>query len=319
MLCIEKSLVQASSLTCVLLDNYNITFNNILLLNTKINDTYKVLGNNISYLFKIYGSFVPYNLIAINDIISNYYNIKYIYKTKNNMLYINIKYPEGNRIEILYHYFEGKTVYNDPHMINLCGISLYNFHMSNNYNYSEKSIVKRYINLDNIFHKCHIQQVTKKYLLNMLDYTLNFDTFLLSDYDISYCHGDCHFNNFIFNNNNIYLIDFDDAHINYTLYDITHVIWTCFYQLKTSTNEILNFLYGYYKYQQFKPFLFKIIEYFFINIELFYLSNCLIRQSMIGINNINDKFINRRIDMLYDLSSYILKINDAMLNKKRRI
>jgi len=85
------------------------------------------------------------------------------------------------------------------------------------------------LNFKSIFESCHLTDSVKNRIIDIYNFHLKFDSSLLYNYEISYCHGDCHFKNFILNNNIVSLIDFDDAHIDYTLYDVTYVIWTCFY------------------------------------------------------------------------------------------
>jgi len=215
---------------------------NCELLQSAINDIYKIETTTQNYILKLY----KYNYKDVSEIIFEFEFLSYLkssdidvanyIKTINKNFMIEINAYEGIRYAVLMNLIDGKELdYKINENAFLYGVNVAKIHKASENFVSNEKIKK--IDIDFMLKESmqSIENFLKKYYVDELKYFQSFFNFLLKklqnielDYlKKTFCHGDLHGGNAHKKLNKIIFFDFDFSGYGLVSYDISVFRWGC--------------------------------------------------------------------------------------------
>jgi len=315
-----SSIISPMYIKALLQSSYNIgEIVNCELLQSAINDTYKIKTLNKNYLLKINNK--NKNLYEVNFEISfvNYLkskNIgvaKYIQKIDENFI-LKINAPEGLRYGVLTEFINGQEPdYKIKDNAFLYGKNVAKLHQEGKFFSPNAKIKKIDINLMLETSIYSIENFLQKHYLNELKVFKIFFDFLLqrlenietNDLEQVFCHGDLHGGNAFINLKKINFFDFDFCGYGLTSYDISVFRWGCIIGKREWQWE--NFIKGYKTIRNLedKELLNSLI---FVAIrDLWVMHLYITRTATEGSSFVNHYYIQNRIKFIREIESKVLK------------
>lgn len=309
---IRRSLAEVSSLVESVKGAYKVSFVDGYLVHSRENDVYKMFAENRTYLLKVYtvNSMPEANLRFIDSIVSTAYGDNYIVRTKAGKLQHLLSYPEGNRVAVLYEYFESVNKKYECVTFHRFGEEIARFH--NVEVEATNPEITSCSKIENLIIEANLNHHEKFKLLEVLSFVESFPKANLNSLDAGLCHGDCHIENVVETKNGTRLIDFDQINVGYFASDFTSIIWANHYGMGVKFKDIEDFLEGYSTKRHLPKLTKNTLLYFVMKKEIFYISSYLKRQSLIGEAFVNSKLVCNRLLKLHEFNShkisYILKL-----------
>lgn len=316
---ILKTIYSSEYIRGFIISNYNLrNISSINLLKSGINDVYKIVTLENTYILKIFSILKKMNELQ--------FEIEYIFYLKNNNILVSypinsinnnyiiqIPYPEGIRFAFLTNYSNGYDfTYNSKSSAEAYdyGYGVARLHkVSQNFmpntvvkNTDIKSIlIKSSNNVENFLLKCESNKIDffNKFSENLLK-KLN-----LKDLEQGYCHGDLHGGNAKFHNRQVNFFDFEFCSYGYNLYDLATFKWGCL--VGKRKNDWKNFIEGYKEILPFSDIDLKYLLHFVALRHIFIMSLDIGRVHVLGNDIIGYGYIDKRIKLLKYIDTKINK------------
>ena len=311
-----SSVISPVFIKTLLLSSYNINkIVNCELLQSNINDIYKVETLNKNYIFKFYNT--SKSLFEINFEISfvSYLKSKnigvaqYIKKIDRDFI-LKIDTSEGLRYGVLIEFIEGK----EPNYKIQDNAFLYGKNVAELHQVSKKFLPNGKIKEIEIYFLLNksiqsIESFLQKYYKNELSYFKKLFIFLLQkvkniEFNVLekvYCHGDLHGGNVLKNLEQFIFFDFDFSGCGFTSYDISVFRWGCIVGKRESAWQ--NFIKGYKSIRKLNDMDLTYSLIFVLIRDLFIMSLYINRTKTMGTLFINKYYIQNRIKFLQNIES----------------
>lgn len=295
-----SSIASSVSIVRVVEFFYSINVLKCELLQSKIHDVYLIHSQNSKFIFKIYGhSSQSADKIAkmsallnlVKKIPNCYDLMPVIQSASGSEVCIDLIYPEGVRIGVLFTYIEGVEV---DHKLSSHGY-LYGQYLAFLHNicppkYKQSSCL---VQVD--LYGLPISRESRNFISNKLNWLSNNLT-IVNDLTVGLIHGDVHGGNAVVHDGRLSFIDPDDIRFDYTAFDLISFKLTCITHL--GLNYYQSVFDAYIKYapnfhitSDQEIFLLWMRE---MEVLLRYLS----RYQTLGTSLVNDNLINKRISCL---------------------
>jgi len=290
------------------------------LLQSALNDIYKVETAYQNYIFKIYNKNKKISEINFEISFVSYLKVENIdvagYIQKNDQNYIlQVDVPEGSRYGVLIEFIDGHELdYN-----NELDAFLYGKYVANLHKISKKFLPNekiKIIDINFIFETSiiSIENFLQKYYKNKLKSFKLFFIFLskrlkyidFNDLEQVVCHGDLHGGNALMNSKEISFFDFDFCGYGASVYDLSVFRWGCI--IGKRDWQWYNFIKGYksIKILNNQELLYNLI---FVAVQDLRVMNLYImRTQIVGSQFINKYYIENRIKFMKEIEKQILKM-----------
>jgi Ser/Thr protein kinase RdoA (MazF antagonist) len=315
-----SSIISPMYIEALLQSAYNIgKIVNCELVQSTINDTYKIETLNKKYMLKIYNKNKNLHEINFETSFVNYLkskNIgvaKYIQKIDENFI-LNINASEGLRYGILTEFINGhESDYTIKENAFLYGRNVAKLHQEGEFFSTNEKIKKININLMLEKSIYSIENFLQKHYINELEVFKTFFNFLLqrlenieiNDLEQVFCHGDLHGGNAFIKSKKINFFDFEFCGYGLTLYDISVFRWGCI--IGKREWQWQNFINGYKTIRNLddKELVNSLI---FVAIrDLWVMHLYIMRTATEGSSFVNKYYIKNRIKFIKEMESQILK------------
>ncbi|MFD2630206.1 phosphotransferase enzyme family protein [Oceanobacillus kapialis] len=224
-----------------------------------LNDTYKVVGKNSSYAYRVYRqgwrnlAAIQFELEAIAYLKENGYEAIGTIKGTDRSNVTEIVAPEGERYGVMFSFAEGERPVINPENTFLIGKSLGRLHRLSN-GFTSEHDRGFTIDFTHLLDEpaSFIRPTLQKYLgdeaVKLFTETL---TYLKEELDtahleIGFCHGDFHNHNMHIHKGALQVFDFDSCAVGYRAYDVAVSWWNLLHNYKQQEKECWDtFLQGY--------------------------------------------------------------------------
>jgi len=313
---ILKSLLSTQSLSNLIADMYHLKYiSKINLLKAGFNDIYKINTTDNKYILKIY----PINKLKSDLIFEKEFSIYLdkqglktltILQNKSGQHLTQLNYPEGARYAILMLYIGGEELqYKNKEDSFLYGMSIAKLHRSS----KNFMFVKKNKNID-LYDMLKISKENITSFLDKKNDLLFFQEFInklsiklnkipLSELTSLCCHGDLHGGNVLKSNNELYFFDFDFSGYGLLSYELSVFKWACIIGRREKQWE--EFINGYESISKIKEIDLKYLILFIAIRDLFVMSNYIKRIDTIGLEVINQGYIQKRIQFLKHIETIL--------------
>ncbi len=224
-----------------------------------LNDTYKVVGKESFYAYRIYRhgwrneAAIKFELDAILYLKNKGYEAVGPVQETGGLCVKKIVAPEGDRYGVLFSFAEGERPAINPENTYLIGKSLGRLHRLSNGFTSEHE--RGYsIDLTHLLDEpvSFIRPILKQYLgetaVEVLNETVKYlkEELETANLEIGFCHGDFHNHNMHLHKGALQVFDFDCCANGYRAYDVAVSWWNLLHNYKQEEKECWNtFLQGY--------------------------------------------------------------------------
>ncbi|MCG3418567.1 phosphotransferase [Oceanobacillus jordanicus] len=224
-----------------------------------LNDTYKVVGKESFYAYRIYRhgwrneAAIKFELDAILHLKNKGYEAVGPVQETGGLCVKKIVAPEGDRYGVLFSFAEGERPAINPENTYLIGKSLGRLHrLSNGFTSEHKRGYS--IDLTHLLDEpaSFIRPILKRYLgetaVEVLNETVRYikEKLETANLETGFCHGDFHNHNMHLYKGALQVFDFDSCAIGYRAYDVAVAWWNLLHNYKQEEKECWNtFLQGY--------------------------------------------------------------------------
>jgi len=237
---VVSSVLSSNSIREIIISLYDIKgINNCELLQSNIHDTYKVSGDEQSYILKLFKynwsslADIQYEIDALNFLKSSISFVSSPLLSKSGHYILKLNVPEGERYLYLSSYVDGEELeYRNSKNAYIYGQSVAKLHQaSENF---EPNIYKKKLNVCTMYETA--KDALKAFLLGFPEERVFFikftnlltehvKSFDFNEFEHGFCHGDLHGGNIKYYNNNGVFYDFDFCGYGLISYDIAAFKW----------------------------------------------------------------------------------------------